>query len=285
MSFLDKIIPCENRTLDALKNDSHPLFLWGCGELAERVYGFCGENGIRLSGVFVNIVISNRTFHGMSVLDLEEVCRKYQSFNVFVGHLNGYRTMSALKNNVKNINEIYSLDFESVFKIESIDYGFIVKNIDLFEWTYNQLSDELSKQSYVVCLNAKISRSYEAMIPYICENFYFCDDIVKLTPDEIFVDCGAFTGDTIKDFVKNLKDRSIQDYKRIYAFEPDEANYSELLKLSQEIQNLCCIKKGVWSEQTTLRFNSGKKVLSSISDYGDTVIEVDTIDNIIGGGG
>jgi hypothetical protein len=292
MSFLDKIIQPEYQTeeiLNALKNDSYPLFLWGCGEVAEYVYGYCEENNIKLSGIFVDTVISNRIFHGMLVSDLEEIRKKYKSFNVLVGHLHGYSHMDSLKSDVVNVNKVYSIGFDVLFKLELIDYDFIVKNIDLFEWTYNQLSDELSKQSYVACLNAKISMLHEKMVPYICENFYFCDDIVKLTTDEIFVDCGAFTGDTIKDFVKNLNDHSIYGYKRIYAFEPDDANYSELLKLSEEMQNLCCIKKGVWNEQTTLRFNSGKEVFSSISDYGDTIIEVDTIDNVIvqsdGGGG
>jgi hypothetical protein len=42
-----------------------------------------------------------------------------------------------------------------------------------------------------------------------------------------------------------------------------------------------CIKKGVWNEHTVLKFNSGNATTSSISDYSDTVVEVDTIDNVI----
>ena len=46
---------------------------------------------------------------------------------------------------------------------------------------------------------------------------YFPDDLVRPLPDEVFVDCGALTGDTIEIF---LAKRAAQ-FKRIVAIEPD----------------------------------------------------------------
>jgi FkbM family methyltransferase len=55
---------------------------------------------------------------------------------------------------------------------------------------------------------------------------YFASDVVALRPGEAFVDCGAFDGDTIHDFVTRCP-----RFGSVDAFEPDAANY-ELLERS-----------------------------------------------------
>lgn len=47
----------------------------------------------------------------------------------------------------------------------------------------------------------------------------------KLSTDEVFVDCGAFTGDSISSFIDAVKGK----YKSVLAFEPDTKNYKILL--------------------------------------------------------
>jgi FkbM family methyltransferase len=294
MSFSDKITPSApqagnivNDLINDMKSETHPLFLWGCGEMAEFVYEFLKKNNITLSGTFVDASYykKNQIFHGLPIQNLGEISKTRPSFNVIVGYICGNETLVGLKANAKNINKIYSIDIEFLYRIfgsvESIDYDFVSRNSDSFEWTYNQLTDELSKQSYIAYLNAKINKSYNEMAPHACKNTYFCDEIIQLTSNEIFLDCGAFTGDTIKNFMKNINDRHIQDYKRIYAFEPDEANYSKLSKLSKKMQNLYCIKKGAWNERATLQFDAQGSITSNISSCGKHIIEVDTIDNIL----
>jgi FkbM family methyltransferase len=191
--------------------------------------------------------------------------------------------IGALKSKCKNIKNIYSLDLGVLYGMEMIDIDFVVKNKDLFQWTYNQLSDDLSRKSYIAYLNAKINKSYEFLVPYISENQYFCKDIMKIANNEVFVDCGAYDGDTILSFVNQLNANDIQSYDAIYAIEPDDANFKKLSVLSNTIQKLYCVKKGAWNEQSVLRFNSEGTMTSSASDTGNTVIEVDTIDGILSG--
>lgn len=64
------------------------------------------------------------------------------------------------------------------------------------------------------------------------EKMYF-DNFVKLTEAEVFVDCGAYNGDSIKAFLKKTI-----SYKKIIAFEPDDRNYNDL-------QKYCAEKKSV----------------------------------------
>jgi FkbM family methyltransferase len=53
---------------------------------------------------------------------------------------------------------------------------------------------------------------------------YFPKDLYDLTCNEVFVDCGAYDGDTIKSFLRESGSR----FDRIVAYEPDPASYSRL---------------------------------------------------------
>jgi len=62
--------------------------------------------------------------------------------------------------------------------------------------------------------------------PSMRKSEYFPDNIYLYQLDEVFVDCGAFTGDTLERFI----DARGGSFAYIYAFEPDEANYIKLCK-------------------------------------------------------
>jgi FkbM family methyltransferase len=54
---------------------------------------------------------------------------------------------------------------------------------------------------------------------------YFPDDLVRPLADEVFVDCGAFTGDTVEAFLASREGR----FSEIVAVEPDAVNGQVLL--------------------------------------------------------
>jgi len=65
--------------------------------------------------------------------------------------------------------------------------------------------------------------------------------------NEVFVDCGAYDGKTIKDFVEFSGGK----YNKIYSFEPIPRLYEEALRniKSADIQRVELIQKGVWSHE------------------------------------
>lgn len=94
---------------------------------------------------------------------------------------------------------------------------------------------------------------------------YFPDDVVRLTNHEVFIDCCAFTGDTVRPFVE----KSRNQYRRIVCFEPDPSNFEQLAAACTD-SRIVKVQAGVWSETTTLKFRnnkgSGSKVASMESD-------------------
>ncbi|MCL2050595.1 MAG: FkbM family methyltransferase [Lachnospiraceae bacterium] len=268
-------------TLEAMRNDPNPIMLWGCGELAEWVVAFLKKSNVSLKGVFVDVNVLNKEFHGMKVNSLDELCVNYPSFSVIVGHLDGYANQAALEN-IRNVENIYSLYQRILNRHEIIDYDFIEENREAFLQTYNWLTDELSQKSYILWLNSLVTKSFHDLVPYVYEDMYFAEDIIKLSEGEVLVDGGAYTGDTIRDFVNRLSLASISNYK-VYAFEPDKGNYAQLCAYAENLPSIKTINKGLWDKEATLHFNAKESVLSSISEHGDSIVLVDTIDNICAG--
>ena len=83
-------------------------------------------------------------------------------------------------------------------------------------------SDERSLREYVGQIAWRLSASFAALSPPE-PNQYFADDLVRVGPDEVFVDCGAFTGDTLLDVA-----RRVGSWRAYYAFEPDPASWLAL---------------------------------------------------------
>lgn len=118
------------------------------------------------------------------------------------------------------------------------------------------LLDELSQKVFVniFCLRAAphlADFSYEELYQ---ENQYFSKDVLRLSENECFVDCGAYTGDTLEEFSK-LTNNKFDDY---YAFEMDLDNF-ELLQskakgLESKDNRITCFNCGVWNEDTSLKY-------------------------------
>lgn len=116
---------------------------------------------------------------------------------------------------------------------------------------------------------------------YSEDDQYFPEDIIEIGEDEVFIDGGAYTGDTIQQFVDTLK-KAKRRYKRIIAFEPDKANYKLTGKFFGKKKAIILINKGLSDQEKELMFSgSGAtvKVAETMSD-GVTIIPVINIDAV-----
>lgn len=132
-------------------------------------------------------------------------------------------------------------------------------------------------------LNYKISRNkelIEEINDFGKEDQYFPSDIVEYVENEVFVDLGAYTGDTAINFAKHIA-RENQSYKRIYAFEPDEKSFLMLKRNTKAYENIAYIPKGAYSKNTQLRFYSEGFWTSTLSECGNIIVDVCKLDDEI----
>jgi FkbM family methyltransferase len=128
---------------------------------------------------------------------------------------------------------------------------------------YDMLADEESKRIYASALCNRIAfGQYLYSDLCIAGEYFSVPDIYELRNDEVFVDCGAYTGDTIIRFIESLSflPKDIRRFKEIHAFEADIQNFRELEKTiasiskKYETENIFCYHVAVWNESGTLAF-------------------------------
>jgi FkbM family methyltransferase len=83
-------------------------------------------------------------------------------------------------------------------------------------------SDERSLREYVDQIRWRLTADFGALSPAEPDQ-YFADGVVRVGPDEVFVDCGAFTGDTLLDVAHR-----VGSWRAYHAFEPDPASFAAL---------------------------------------------------------
>ncbi len=144
-----------------------------------------------------------------------------------------------------------------------------------YRCVYNSLADEFSKRTYEDLLLYLSGKNRRNLKKDLCYPQYFLKNIFTLSKDAVFIDGGAYIGDTIEEFLKFTKGK----YKKIYAWEPDKEN-CRLLQKAVASERVEIIQKGLWNKKDILCFTDDAAGFSRISDSGEASIETDTIDNI-----
>jgi FkbM family methyltransferase len=122
-------------------------------------------------------------------------------------------------------------------------------------------------------------RRIRGRVPF--PEIYFPDDLVRPSDNEVFVDCGAFTGDTIEAFMAARGGR----FERIVAIEPDAVSRRALQTRIDDwsqagIGPIRVEPVAAGSRRGTLRFETTGTAGSSVGAGTDTV-DVAPLDEIL----
>ncbi|MBQ1186407.1 MAG: FkbM family methyltransferase [Clostridia bacterium] len=93
------------------------------------------------------------------------------------------------------------------------------------------------------------------------------EGILKLKPNDSFLDLGAYNGDTVLDFIKR-----VGTYSNITAIEPDKKSFAKLLK-NTESYNITAVNAAVSREVGNIPFSfkSSRGSVSGGNDFTDAV--------------
>jgi FkbM family methyltransferase len=91
---------------------------------------------------------------------------------------------------------------------------------------YAMLGDELSKRDLREQLLWRYWLDFSALSPPLdASDTYFPKDLLSPVPNEVFVDCGSFDGDSIRSFNRHWGG----EFRHAFAFEPDPVNRGALV--------------------------------------------------------
>lgn len=266
--------------IQKLQKSKLPLVMYGAGSYAADVSRLLLKNRIEINNYCVdkNYLGEKQTFINNKVVEsIEDVSKRYPKFNIVIGIADYLKAEESFKKlNLKQA--IFFFDTPDLPKF--FDYNFIKEHAAKIQETYNMLSDKESKEVFLAFINAKISGDPRGLYYLAKFNQYF-PGIIALGNNESLVDCGAYDGDTILNFLDKVNNK----YHKIYAFEPDKDNYKQLQKTISRfhIKDIETFNTGCWSGKKVVRFKGENNVRSSVSLSGGSSVNVDKIDNIIRG--
>lgn len=158
----------------------------------------------------------------------------------------------------------------------------VLKNAAVIRRAFDLFADDESRRQFVGHLRFRLYLDYTALPPGAPDNYFPPGLLPMFSPDTVFVDCGAYDGDTIRAFVEHQRGR----FESIFAFEPDPHNYKKLqtyvksLKF-EEAKRIRLFQGAVGAQHSRLRFDATGNMSSSLNDAGASEVEVLTIDDTV----
>ena len=261
-----------------IQKSNKPVLIYGCANHAELVCRYLEDNGIHPDGYIVDdsfakdhFVLGNKEVKG--IRDYEA---KIQDFNIVIGFCDVEKSRFII-NNRQLLKGNYYLLWEPL-ETYVWDEAYIKANWEELSLIYDYLGDSLSKCILEELMWAKLNFCGEKLINLADNKQYFNELTYSINPSkEVFVDCGAFNGDTITRFNHFTGGH----YKKIYAFEPNVSNMLQMKKNTESLKNIEYIQKGTWSRDTTLCFEENGSASQIIEGTGTIEIQVTSIDDIV----
>jgi FkbM family methyltransferase len=143
-------------------------------------------------------------------------------------------------------------------------------------------ADEESRRQFVAHLRFRLHLDYAALPENSRDDYFPAGLLPELPADAVFVDCGAFDGDTLRRFLSEQRGR----FGAAYAFEPDGDNFEKLRAYAgtlgaEAAGRVHLFRAGVGARRARLRFNSTGNMGASLSDEGVTEVDVLPVSEVV----
>lgn len=262
-----------------LKETEKPIVLYGMGNGADKIIKVLEEKEIEFKGVFASDgFVRNKTFHGFQISSLLQLEEKFGEMIVLLCF--GSTRPEVLQNihRISAKHELFAPDVPVIGK-GLFTRAYVEENREKFEFIYNSLADDFSRKTFENTVKYKITGKLDYLFecetaadePY--ESFF------NLNNNEIFLDLGAYNGDTVADFISRVK-----TYNKIIAVEGDSKTFRKLSVNTERFENIrlenVCISDfcGVGNFGMFGGRNSG-------AGKSDTEAPFSTVDDILSGAG
>ena len=287
----------EQRTfVDLAGTRADSVVLFGAGGLGRRCLGALRRHGIEpLAFADNNRRLWGMDVDGLCVLPPAEAASRFGRKAVFVISIWGARGADCMSDRVEAVHALgcdlvlpfgpllwrYPHDVLPHYAVD-LPHNVLEQRSKVLA-AFDLWADAQSRQEYLGQLRWRLLFDFEGLGPPSNESIYFPRDLIQIDPDEVFVDCGAFDGDTLRDFLQAAPG----PLSTAVAFEPDPDNFARLQAMVRSLpakvqERLEIARSGVAASDGTVRFAAGGGPSSHIGD-GDVEIDVVALDSYLGG--
>ena len=236
------------------------------------------EYNIACAGIFASDeFVRDKVFCGHRIHRLSEIEEAVNDFIIVLAFGAGYDELIKRIEDLSQKHELIVPDMpvigEGLFTKE-----YMLENFDKIEKVYSLLADEKSKEVYKAVIEFKITGDIECLKRVHTPPEEAYENIIMPTDSEVFADLGAYTGDTVSEFLSHTNGK----FSHIYACEPNKRNFRKLGENTSSLENVTLINAAAWDCDTTLIFSKGGGRMPHLAEKG-VETEAKSVDSILSG--
>lgn len=265
---------------EKLERTDKPIFIYGMGDGCLKLMKELDRRKISISGIFASDeFVRGHYFEGHLVHKLSEIEESSKEngydFIILLAFAAGYQELITKIDKLEQKHCLIMPDTAVIGGEPFLKEHFSERFEDI-QKVHDMLCDNISRKVFKNILKYKITGELKYLRKATTEPDEAFENIIKLGNNEVYVDLGAFNGDTALDFAH----RTNHQYKAIYALEPNKRNFKKLSRCAEELNNIKIFNSAAWSNNTTLIFNTSGGRQSQVSKKG---IETDakSVDSIL----
>jgi FkbM family methyltransferase len=274
---------------------SDSLVLFGAGRLGRKTLAGLRQVGVEpLAFADNNQELWSKPVDGLIVFSPGEAAAKFGNKAAFVITIWGAGSSHRISHTQQQLQDLnctrvvsfaplywkYPQVFLPYFCLD-LPHRFI-HQADQIRAGFSLWADAPSQREYLAQLRFRWLLDFDGLPDASVDEQYFPRDTFQLIPGEVFVDCGAFNGDTIRTFIK----RQGPSFKQIVALEPDPTNYQELHAYLNGLdgpirEKVTALPLAAGASRGTVRFEGTGQPSAAISEAGSIEVTVAPLDEIL----
>ena len=286
----------EAHALDAAIGAVTPVVVFGAGGLGRKIARVLGDHGRSpLAFADNNAQLWGRQVDGISVLSPSEAAQRWgdtAAFLLAIWHPRSRSAVLEVQSQLRGLGVRQTVPFPLVFwkyPERLLPYFFwelpskLLAEADAMRTTFSLFEDETSRTTFLSQLRLRLRADFDGLPAPSDGLQYFPDGLFSALENEYFIDCGAYDGDSVRDFLRRTGGR----FGRIAAFEPDPANFVRLRQMVEDSTELRgrtrVFPLAVDRESGVVRFAATGGANAAITETGEVVVECKPLDEVLAG--
>src|SRR3989344_4991431 len=260
------------------------VMLFGAAEMGKIYIDLCRKNKIEVLAVCDNDVLKSGSFiDGIKIISVEKLLESPKDTPIIITtiyddevyqqliSLGFTRVLTGAYLSVMHADKFYNPHW-----LNSIDDILDQKNE--VSRCFNILDDEDSRNNFLNIIQYRLSldRLYIKKIMRPAEEEYFDKDVIFLSSKEVFVDGGAYRGDTIVNFLKVTGGQ----FEAVHSYEPDAVSFVKLKEYTDSLADsrIFIYPSALGKADGLAKFSKYGALGSRISETGDIVVKIVDLD-------
>jgi len=158
----------------------------------------------------------------------------------------------------------------------------VYQEADLVRAAFGLWADEQSREEYIAQVRYRVLGDAYGLRPPDAEPSYFLDSLYSLGAGEVFVDCGAYDGDTLHEVLRRIG----SEFSRIVALEPDPRSLEAIRRYVASLPPAVAARISVYpyavsSTRKRVQFSASGDMSAAISASGSLVVDAAPLDELV----